>query len=91
MAASACFARSRGRLTCFTCHAPHARLETALSAYDVACSKCHTAQKHTLAVAGKACAECHMPAVEPQPGLRFANHRIAVYRPGDPLTPVPRR
>ena len=87
LAASACFQQSRGRLSCLTCHSPHAPLERKLAAYDAACTKCHTAPRHTARVAGKPCAECHMPAVKPAPGLEFANHRIAVYAAADPLTP----
>jgi len=80
LAKSACFRKSGGRLTCFTCHAPHAPVETDLTAYNAACEDCHAAPKHSRPVAGKACASCHMPKAHPQPGLEFANHRIAVYR-----------
>ena len=85
--ASRCFRESQGRLTCLTCHSPHAPLEHKLSAYDAACAGCHAAPKHARPVAGKACVECHMPAVKPQANLAFANHRIAIYAPGDPLSP----
>lgn len=88
LAASACFQRSEGRLTCLTCHSPHAPLQRNLAAYDGACSKCHRAPRHSKPVAGRACAGCHMPAITPQPNLAFANHRIAVYAAADPLTPV---
>lgn len=88
LAASPCFRQSDGRLSCLTCHSPHAPLEHKLAAYDAACAKCHVAPKHSRPVAGKACAACHMPAVKPQPNLEFANHRIAVYRASDPLSPV---
>ena len=81
LAASACFQRSQGRLTCLTCHSPHAPLEHNLAAYDKACARCHAAPRHTEPVSGKPCASCHMPPVKPQPGLQFANHRIAVYAP----------
>jgi len=88
LAASPCFKASGGRLTCLTCHSPHAPLERQPAAYDGACKKCHAAAKHTRPVAGHACAECHMPAVKPQSHLAFANHRIAVYAASDPLSPV---
>lgn len=88
LAASACFQRSGGRLSCLTCHSPHAPLEKNLAAYDARCAKCHAAPRHTARVAGKPCAECHMPAVKPSPALEFANHRIAIYAPSDPLTPL---
>jgi hypothetical protein len=89
LAASRCFRESEGRLSCLSCHRPHAPLETA--SYDQVCSNCHAGTTHNTAIAGKACVACHMPAVEPQPYLRFANHRIGVYREPDPLTPLRRR
>ena len=88
LAASACFRASRGKLKCSNCHAPHAPLERRLAAYDAACAACHRSPRHTTRVEGAACATCHMPAVTPASGLVFANHRIAIYRPGDPLAPV---
>jgi hypothetical protein len=80
LAASACFQRSQGRLTCLTCHSPHAPLEHSVAAYDKVCAKCHASPRHEQPVAGKPCAGCHMPPVKPQAGLEFANHRIAVYQ-----------
>jgi hypothetical protein len=88
LAASYCFKAANGRMTCLTCHSPHAPLETRLGAYDAACRKCHVNQRHKVAVAAKACAECHMPKVPAQPNLFFANHRIAVYAPADPMSPI---
>jgi hypothetical protein len=76
LAASVCFQQSQGRLTCLTCHSPHAPLEHNLAAYDKACAKCHASPRHRQAVSGKPCAGCHMAAIKPQPGLEFANHRI---------------
>jgi hypothetical protein len=86
LAASACFQKSQGQLSCLTCHSPHAPLERSLAAYDAACARCHAAPRHTKPVKGHPCAECHMPAVKPQAHLAFANHRIAVYAPTGPLT-----
>jgi len=91
LAASACLRNSGSRLTCLSCHSPHDPLERNLAAYDAACKGCHAAPRHTTAIAGRACAGCHMPRVPAQPHLTFANHRIAVYSPGDPLWPVPTR
>lgn len=88
LAASHCFKAANGRLTCLTCHSPHAPLETKVAAYDATCRKCHATQRHKVAIAGKACAACHMPGVPAQPNLVFANHRIAVYAPGDPMSPI---
>ena len=53
------------------------------------------APKHTANVADKSCVSCHMPAVNPSPLLRFANHWIGVYRLSGPqanlLRPVQQR
>ena len=86
LAASACFRKSAGRLTCLTCHSPHAALEQDAAVYDRACSKCHVAPRHTTAAQGS-CSGCHMPGIRTG-NLVFRNHRIAVYRPADPLLPV---
>jgi hypothetical protein len=91
LAASACFQRSGSRLSCLTCHAPHTALERTLALYDTACTGCHAAPRHRIPVAGRSCVECHMPAVKLDPALSFSNHRIAIYRPEDPLTPRARR
>jgi hypothetical protein len=90
LAASECFQQSKGKLTCLTCHSPHAPLEHDLAAYDAACGQCHQAPKHTARVTGRPCAGCHMPAVKAMPQLEFANHRIGVYRAADPMAPVGR-
>ncbi len=91
LAASACFRQSKGRLSCLTCHAPHAPLERKLTAYDAACGRCHAYPRHKVVTAARACAECHMPAVQAQPYLSFANHRIAIYALADPMSPLSRR
>ncbi len=88
LAVSACFRKSDGKLTCLTCHSPHAPLEQKLAAYDVVCRGCHATPRHKKPVSGRACAECHMPAVRPSPNLAFANHRIAVYAAADPMSPL---
>jgi hypothetical protein len=91
LAASRCFRESGGRLTCLTCHRPHERLETAPARYDSVCAGCHQGVRHADPVAGTPCVSCHMPAVQPQPHLKFANHRIGVYGASDPLAPRIRR
>ncbi len=90
LAASACFRESSGRLSCLTCHSPHARVDRNIASYDVRCQSCHPGVKHSKPVSGTPCASCHMPPVHPQANLTFANHRIAIYAPADPLTPQPR-
>lgn len=88
LAASVCFRESKGRLSCLTCHSPHTPLERKAGAYDAACGQCHAAPRHKLSVVGRACVECHMPAVRAQPYLAFANHRIGVYSQANPMVPV---
>lgn len=87
LAASACFQKSGGRLTCLTCHSPHAPLERSAAAYDFACQNCHMTPRHAAPVAGQNCTKCHMPAIRTG-NLVFVSHRIAAYRPEDPLSPV---
>jgi hypothetical protein len=88
LSASKCFLNSGGRLSCLTCHSPHAPLEQSLKAYDAACVACHATPRHRADTEQQACAECHMPGVQPQPHLVFANHRIAIYSATDSLNPV---
>lgn len=91
LAESACFRQSKGRLSCLTCHSPHAPLEQNLAAYDASCARCHAKPRHQIAIGRRPCAQCHMPAVAAQPYLTFANHRIAIYAPADPMSPLKAR
>lgn len=84
LAASACYQKSAGRLTCITCHSPHARVSTDLAAYDRGCNACHdgkTPAKPACPVnPRKGCVNCHMPAEslgEPK-ALKFRNHWIRI-------------
>jgi hypothetical protein len=85
---SLCFTKSKGALSCLTCHAAHQPVTRGSAEYDRACSACHAKPKHKTVVAGRACVACHMPDVKPHPDLRFANHWIGVYAAGAPLRPI---
>ncbi len=89
LAQSACFTRSKGALSCLSCHPAHTPVEGNAFGYDRACSACHARPRHRTTVAGTACTTCHMPAVRPQPLLRFSNHWIGIYAKGSPLRPRP--
>ncbi len=81
---SKCYLKSAGNLSCLNCHPAHGGVT------KQACAGCHPSPKHTVRTAGKTCVNCHMPDVRPLEGLRFANHWIGVYRPGDALIPLRR-
>ncbi len=88
---STCFRKSEGRLSCLTCHDPHAPLVTSAKAYDQRCEGCHRDVRHRTVTAGAACVTCHMPQVqEPAPEIQFTNHWIGVYAKGNSLVPVSR-
>jgi hypothetical protein len=92
LAESACFQKSRGALSCLTCHDPHRPLRPAdAAAYNGRCAVCHGVKPHppvTVAARAGQCTACHMPRVEPRPHLRFTNHWIGVYRRGGSLKPA---
>ena len=88
---SGCFRKSAGRLSCLTCHDPHAPLATSPKTYDSRCAGCHSQVRHQTGTAGTACVTCHMPQVqEPAPEIQFTNHWIGVYAKGNALVPVAR-
>ncbi|MBL8210247.1 MAG: hypothetical protein JNK87_06025 [Bryobacterales bacterium] len=83
---SACFAS--GKLSCGTCHQPHA---DKLADVSAVCRSCHATPRHKVAVAGRACESCHMPLVRPSEYLGFRNHWIGIYNPNNPLRPFSNR
>ena len=80
LAQSRCFLRSQGKLSCLTCHSPHAALGHDAAAYDRRCAECHPGVKHRTRTAGASCVSCHMPAVNASAVLRFTNHWIGIYQ-----------
>ena len=91
---SACFRKSRGALSCLTCHDPHdAAGSKGAAYYNKLCLACHSASARppkpvceTQTPAN--CIDCHMPLVSPQAPLRFTNHWIGIYRDGAKLKPI---
>lgn len=84
---SKCFTRSGGRLSCVTCHDPHADATSVTRAtYNAACRSCHAAARPgqvpcPVQPRGD-CVSCHMPeqpvAIPTNP--RFRTHWIKVWR-----------
>lgn len=85
---SACFRKSRGALSCVTCHDPHGALNETPRDYDKRCSQCHSGVRHRTAIASQACVVCHMPQVIASAQLKFTNHWIGIYGAHNTLVPA---
>jgi tetratricopeptide (TPR) repeat protein len=84
---AACF-RNSEKLSCLTCHDPHAPIQKVAAAYDAKCSTCHPKLTHKAITAAKSCVSCHMPQVAASKSLTFTNHWIGIYdQPGAKLAP----
>ena len=89
---SACFQKSKGRLSCLTCHDPHKPLQkNQASHYNARCATCHKTRPHPVLAGPDAklenCIRCHMPSVAPGNHIRFTNHWIGIYPGGNNLIP----
>jgi hypothetical protein len=81
---SACFAKSQGRLTCATCHDPHARASNDRLAYESTCLSCHSSADQTPCPVQprEGCVGCHMPRRDVGRGMMMSDHWIRVIPPG---------
>jgi hypothetical protein len=77
---SACFRKSKDRLSCLTCHAAHEELDRESAHYNAVCTGCHAGAHRGRAVPD--CVGCHMPRVSPREPLVFVNHWIGVFEKG---------
>ncbi len=95
---SKCFVKSKGKLTCITCHDPHADASTDTLAYEKTCRTCHDGSVKEKPVCkvnpAEKCISCHMPSRdvfqgEPKLPITMADHFIKVWKPGKLLPPGP--
>jgi hypothetical protein len=93
MVLSRCYRESNGRLSCITCHNPHAEPSPQLmpAYYRSKCLSCHTSQSCRVPSverqrSGDDCSGCHMMkrAIPTIAHSALTNHRILA-RPGQPL------
>lgn len=85
LAASRCYQKSEGRLSCLSCHNPHDRLSTDRRHYERVCRSCHSgaskADRPCPVQPSGPCVSCHMPTdhMPDPPEVKFHNHYIRVY------------
>jgi hypothetical protein len=75
---SACYKKSPGRLSCSTCHEPHARTSTDLAEYETVCRSCHHGpfQRPCTVSPSAGCVGCHMPRRDASRGMMMTDHWI---------------
>jgi tetratricopeptide (TPR) repeat protein len=96
---SQCFLRSKGAMTCTTCHDPHRPAADQKSRYTATCRQCHASKLDSLVVAQKHpssddCTGCHMPKRRTQDAVHvvMTDHAIRrTYPDQDLLAPIAER
>ena len=75
---SACYVKSKGGLSCVTCHDPHRRASKDRNAYEAVCLSCHKVPSRSVCRVSPAsgCVGCHMPARDAGQGVMFTDHWI---------------
>ena len=92
---SRCYLESKGKLTCSSCHDPHAGTTHDSATYTAVCLKCHDkvkAESSTCPISPATdCARCHMPAVKVVHDVPFTDHWIRIRNEEDPpaIDPIP--
>jgi predicted CXXCH cytochrome family protein len=98
---STCFVKSKGALTCTTCHNPHesSNTQAAMRRYPAACLNCHQTVVQKLVAErrhpiSEDCASCHMPRRRPSDAIHImiTDHLIrkrpAIDPPGSLADPL---
>lgn len=86
LAASKCFQKSNGKLSCVSCHDPHAGVSRNPATYERVCMSCHngqaTAQKPCPVNPKSGCIPCHLPAqsLGDPDEVKFHNHWIRIFK-----------
>jgi hypothetical protein len=75
---SRCFSQSKNRLSCSTCHDPHAPISRDPAHYVQRCLTCHGVPNSVACPVSprKDCVRCHTPVVPAENGSPWHDHRI---------------
>ena len=90
---SPCYLKSRGELSCNTCHDPHTKTSTDDSMYIAACLSCHSwntahPDPRPCPISPvEGCIECHMPRRDAGQGYLLTDHWIRIIGPDERLRP----